>query len=99
MPQRLERFALAVVLASTLQPALAQEAPPPMPVTVVTLAAKALHLSTDLRRQVRAYREMNMDVYSCIALAGPPPNNVILTIIVPKDTPTNFKFDDRCRLQ
>jgi len=49
--------------------------------------------------QVRAYREMNMDVYSCIALAGPPPNNVILTIIVPKETPQNFKFDDRCRLQ
>ena len=51
------RFALAVVLASTLQPALAQDAPPPMPVTVVTLVAKDVTLSAPLPGRVAASAE------------------------------------------
>lgn len=50
------------------------------------------------KEQIQAYREMNMDVYGCFAVAGPPPSGGTIWIIVPKGSAVTFSISDGCRL-
>jgi len=48
--------------------------------------------------QIKAYKEMSLEVYGCFQIGGPPPAGNTVWIIVPKGSPVNFTFADNCHL-
>jgi len=48
--------------------------------------------------QIKAYKEMNMDVFECFNISGPPPNGGFSFIIVPKGSKIDFAFSPNCNL-
>jgi hypothetical protein len=48
--------------------------------------------------QIKAYKEMNQAVYGCFQIGGPPPAGNTVWIVVPANSPINFKFGDNCHV-
>lgn len=48
--------------------------------------------------QIKAYKEMNMNVYGCFQIGGPPPAGNTVWIVVPKEMRVLPKFGDNCHV-
>lgn len=48
--------------------------------------------------QIRAYKDMEMDVYGCFKVGGPPPAGNTIWILVPKNSKAAVKFGDDCHI-
>ena len=50
------------------------------------------------QEQIQAYRDMNMDVYGCFQIGGPPPAGNTVWIVVPKESVVSIRFGDNCHV-
>lgn len=48
--------------------------------------------------QLKTYKDMQMDVYSCVEIAGPPPAGHVVNIIMPNNSKPAPRFGDGCRI-
>ncbi len=50
--------------------------------------------------QIAAMQKMELDVYSCIVVAGPPPSGKFVYVIVPRlDKKPDIKWGDNCAIR
>ena len=53
----------------------------------------AQHMTAE---QIKAYKEQNADVYSCLSLGGPPPIGATTFIVVPHGSKMDLSFAPNC---
>lgn len=50
--------------------------------------------------QIRELQKMELDVYSCIVVAGPPPSGKFVYVLVPRlDKKPDIRFGENCSIR